>query len=292
MKTILLICLLTSLSVHAVDWDLMSDPQIIEELNRTGEKLEVSNGVVYYEKGQLSESGLKKTKEEFEAAIKEVLELLGISLKRERYKDSLPALYIYHAVNSGPHIYFGHEHHMAEIPAIFIPSPIIKANYAPIFHEVVHLVTENFWSHSLREGLADFVQFYLRPGQKASMKMTVLDFHSHAREVLKKESRVFKFVGGEGYHYDSIQERIDFYQLSRSFVTYLIHQYGGAKFLKLYETKNGYNTICNKSLDQLKSDWTKAVKVPVTVKDLSDDPFREPRLYYWLSKVKNIFKFD
>lgn len=270
----------------------MTDTQIALELEQHGQRIEVDNGFIYFEKNSLNDSDLRKAKEEFETAIKEVPELLGISWQRERYGNSLPTLYIYKTSTAGPHIYLGYEHKIADKPAIFISSEVIEANYAPYFHEFTHLITEEFWSISLREGLADFVQFYLRPGQRATMKKVVTDFHSHAREILKKKSVVLKFVGAKGLRYESIQERSDFYQLSRSFVTYLIHRYGGATFLELYESENTYRKIYHKSLNQLKDEWIDAVKKPLSAGDITPNPFHYPRTQYWWRKLKKFLKLN
>lgn len=99
-------------------------------------------------------------------------------------------------------------------------------------HELVHLFTWNFYSHTLREGLADFVASSLHRG--SAIGPVPVDF------VLPKDDfrRYFKYWATTKTPPRKLKKDIDFrrgyYFSSRLFVTYLIEKYGLDAFMKLY----------------------------------------------------------
>lgn len=103
---------------------------------------------------------------------------------------------------------------------------------ATYIHEMVHLFTWNFCSHTLREGLADYVALALHKG--AGVGPVPADFVLSAEETqkfskywatTKKPPRKLK---------TDIDFRRGYYFSARVFVTYLITNFGLGLFMKLY----------------------------------------------------------
>jgi hypothetical protein len=99
-------------------------------------------------------------------------------------------------------------------------------------HELAHLFTWNFHSHTLREGLADFVASSLNQG--SAIGPVPADF------ILPSEAlaRYSKYWATTKTPPRKLKTDIDFrrgyYFSSRLFVMYLIKKYGIGKFMKLY----------------------------------------------------------
>ncbi len=99
-------------------------------------------------------------------------------------------------------------------------------------HELAHLFTWNFYSHTLREGLADFVASSLHQG--SAIGPVPADF------VLPNEefARYSKYWATTKTPPRKLKTDIDFrrgyYYSSRLFVMYLIEKYGIETFMNLY----------------------------------------------------------
>ncbi len=120
----------------------------------------------------------------------------------------------------------------------------IQGMNATYVHELTHLFTWNFYSHTLREGLADFVASSLHQG--AAIGPVPSDFalpnSSFARyskywATTKTPPRKLK---------TDIDFRRGYYFSCRLFVKYLIEKYGIAAFMQLYaspEPELGIETL-------------------------------------------------
>jgi hypothetical protein len=112
---------------------------------------------------------------------------------------------------------------------------------ATYIHEMVHLFTWHFCSHTLREGLADYAALALHSG--AAVGPVPLDFalsteamcyFSKYWATTKKPPRKLK---------TDIDFRRGYYFSSRIFVTYLIEHFGLDLFMKLYASSEPETTI-------------------------------------------------
>ena len=99
-------------------------------------------------------------------------------------------------------------------------------------HELAHLFTWNFCSHTLREGLADYVASSLHQG--SSIGPVPADFALPNEEFV----RYTKYWATTKTPPRKLKTNIDFrrgyYFSSRLFVTYLIEKYGLDAFMQLY----------------------------------------------------------
>lgn len=143
-------------------------------------------------------------------------------------------------------------------------NELFMIDYAPIAHEITHLIAPFYSSLSLREGLACLMQ------DTYGKNYTVFNFgapiHSLAKQYTTIDYEdVNKSIGEEGIPKINIQksDRVSFYILSYSFTKYLIDEYGVEKFMKIYESdelETSYIKVYNKNLKQLKEDWKEFLK--------------------------------
>jgi hypothetical protein len=105
----------------------------------------------------------------------------------------------------------------------------INATYV---HELTHLFTWNFYSHTLREGLADFVASSLYEGSAIGPVPVDFDFSTESF------TRYSKYLATTKTPPRKLKTDIDFrrgyYFSSRLFVKYLIENYGLDAFMQLY----------------------------------------------------------
>lgn len=141
---------------------------------------------------------------------------------------------------------------------------LFMLDYAPIAHEITHLIVPFYSSLSLREGLACLMQDTY--GNNYSVFNFGAPIHSLAKQYTKNDyEEVIKSIGEEGIPKINIKknDRFSFYILSYSFTNYLIDEYGVKKFMKIYESdelETSYIKVYNKNLNQLKEDWKEFLK--------------------------------
>jgi len=111
----------------------------------------------------------------------------------------------------------------------------IQGNNATYIHEMAHLFAWNFHSHSLREGLADYIASKLH-NSSVSIGPVPADFIL-AEGDLKRYSRYWATVKNPPRKLKTdIEFRRAYYFSCRLFVTYLIQSFGFGKFMSLYDS--------------------------------------------------------
>lgn len=125
----------------------------------------------------------------------------------------------------------------------------INATYV---HELTHLFTWNFYSHTLREGLADFVASSLYEGSAIGPVPVDFDFSTESF------TRYSKYLATTKTPPRKLKTDIDFrrgyYFSSRLFVKHLIEKYGLGAFMQLYaspEPELGIETLYGQSRQTL-----------------------------------------
>jgi hypothetical protein len=99
-------------------------------------------------------------------------------------------------------------------------------------HELAHLFTWNFYSHTLREGLADFVASSLHQG--SSIGPVPADFALPNEEFARYTNYWATTKTPPRKLKTDIDFRRGYYFSSRLFVTYLIEKHGLEAFMQLY----------------------------------------------------------
>jgi hypothetical protein len=143
------------------------------------------------------------------------------------------------------HVWRGYQHPSDPKAVIFL-NPVVarlavhgtNATYA---HELAHLLTWRYYSHTLREGLADYLALQLHPGAGVGP-----NFEGYASPPAVPPE-VMDYLGTTrappGALMTDAQFRRAYYFASYRFVRYLIERAGMAAFLQLYEAKEPHAEV-------------------------------------------------
>lgn len=176
------------------------------------------------------------------------------------------------AYGTPSHVKGGYYHYKDLILGLKLYYEHLENNYAPITHEITHLITPYYSSLSLREGLASFMQDTI--GKNPSVfnggePIIPLSKDFLLEDNIEKNRDVIKNIGTKGIPNDitittsDLKTRKLFYILSYSFSKYLIDEYGIEKFMEVYEAEDlytKYEEVYEKNLDELHSDWINYVR--------------------------------
>ncbi len=148
---------------------------------------------------------------------------------------------------------------------------LYNQNRLPITHEITHALNPNQTSRSLREGLAELMQSKFNP--KNSLFLGDALVHQVVKAYfetidINDYPLMLKSIGNKMAKIDissrkDFKKRAMFYNLSHSFVKYLIDEYGITKFMSLYHAKDleaGYQGIYNKDYQMLIDEWLNFIK--------------------------------
>ena len=147
---------------------------------------------------------------------------------------------------------------------VYLRKPFFEHGLAPTAHEIAHVIVpwENR-SQSLSEGLASYLQ------DKFGKNPTVFNWGINPHTLInffmnnipESFEQIFPVIGTKDARqriYADGELRQWFYNMSNSFVTYLIETFGIASFMNLYEADNvidAYYIYFGKSFEDIKSEW-------------------------------------
>jgi hypothetical protein len=106
------------------------------------------------------------------------------------------------------------------------------ATYA---HELAHLVTWRFYSHTLREGLADYLALQIHPGGGVGPNQANAETPTSASGEVK--ACLATTVAPPPWLASDAQRRREYYWACRRFVQFLIDRQGMSKFMALYDSR-------------------------------------------------------
>jgi hypothetical protein len=160
------------------------------------------------------------------------------------------------------HVWRGYEHPQDPRPIVFL-NPIIarlalsgrNATYA---HELAHLLTWRFRSHTLREGLADYLALQLHPGAGVGPNV---DGYSSPPHVPREVERYLGTTLSPPPELSTDRSfRRAYYYASYRFVAQLIQSKGLATFMELYdspEPEAGFERLYGKPRRELVGEYGK-----------------------------------
>ena len=138
------------------------------------------------------------------------------------------------------HVWRGYDHPSDPKAVLFLNSRVarlaLRGTNATYAHELAHLLTWRFHSHTLREGLADCLALQVLPGAGVGPN---IEGYASPPDV---PPEVEAYLGTTRAPPDALmndgQFRRSYYFASYRFVRFLIEQAGMATFLKLYEARD------------------------------------------------------
>jgi len=137
-------------------------------------------------------------------------------------------------------VWRGYEHPSDPKAVLFLNPRVAEAALgganATYAHELAHLLTWRFHSHTLREGLADYLALQLHPG--AAVGPNIQGYASPPSVAPEIEDYLGTTKAPPIAVTSDIAFRRAYYYASYRFVRYLIERAGIAVFLTLYDAKD------------------------------------------------------
>jgi len=173
-----------------------------------------------------------------ERALTRMEELLG-----QRLDESTlgPRVRIYVAASTTvSHVWRGYEHQSDPKAVLFLNPTVarlaLRGTNATYAHELAHLLTWRFYSHTLREGLADYLALQVHPG--AGVGPNIEGYVSPPAVPPAVEEYLGTTRAPPSALVNDTPFRRAYYFASYRFVRFLIERGGMVTFLKLYDAKD------------------------------------------------------
>jgi len=173
-----------------------------------------------------------------ERALARMEELLGRKLDEATLG---PRIRIYVSANTRvSHVWRGYRHPSDPRPFVFLNPRVadlaVSGANATYAHELAHLLTWRYRSHTLREGLADYLALQLHPRAAVGPNL----YGSASPPAVPPE--VEEYLGTTRPAPDAVisdaQFRRAYYYASYRFVRYLVGRAGMETFMKLYDAED------------------------------------------------------
>ena len=257
---------------------IAADNAISNQLRQEGVKYETKRAILWVEKDGLTQKELEEFGTLVNQGILDIEKYTGIKFDKKRYQaDKLE-----YFINSKPGISRGN---IERKPFIYLPLVRVKEKKAPYLHETAHKIayksSEALW---MSEGFCDYVQTYVAKhygGYNVSFTFNPknTDIDQLAKDHLKTDAgkKLLSLIGLNGSPLKMNEEQREpyrpifedrrvsariFYNLSESFVKFLVAQIGLKKLIKIFDSadmRSNSTKITGKSVDDWKADWLKSL---------------------------------
>ena len=248
------------------------DDSVAARLRAVAVPVETPRARIWVEPGALSDRQARDFAAQFTVGVDAIERTLGRTLDRARYGTDRIDVFVASGLGAS-HVYGGYAHMRHAKPWLYLDAARVRAGAAPYLHEATHLVAWRFGSHSLREGLASWVESTVSATGEGehSRLFGVRDVASADRLALAAVATVdgeaaLRAVGRTGAADRAItagppEARAAYYVLSQSFVRHLVERVGLATTLQLVESEapDAYERLTNRSLDAWRADWLAAI---------------------------------
>lgn len=276
MRPLMVIALLFAACITPpVEAQVASDDSIAAVLRHGGIRLESASAVLWVEAGALSPSESQAFLEDLSTGISRIGALLGSSLDTVHYGQNRIEVFVARDLGIS-HVYGSYQHMSYDRPYLYLDAAKVVSGEAPYLHELTHILAWTFGSHSLREGLASYVESEIR--QEAESTGSAL-FGATSPEAVDRQaaakltdpgaSEVIPWLGKTGFAPIRVTSperprvRALYYTLSQSFAQYLIEQLGMAGFMAVYSSLDPEEKLLQatgKPLDHWKESWQAALQ--------------------------------
>lgn len=272
----LLVCL--SLAVPAAlpaQEQAAIDDSIAAHVRATGQRHATARVVVWTAPGAMPTNDVRAFAADLTRGLESVERIVGRRFDTAHYAEDTVHVFVAHGVGAS-HVYAGYAHAAHDRPYLFLDAEKVAAGQAPYLHELTHLVAWRYASHSLREGLASYVElesaalgFGLSSGLFGMADAAAAD--TRAREMMATPAAIVvaPHVGRGGMPPREVtggdpRSRGAYYVLSQSFVRFLVGRLGLPRVLRLYETAEtdeAYREITGVPLETWHAEWRASLGV-------------------------------
>ena len=258
---------------------IANDNAISDELREKGVKYETKRAIFWVEKDGLSPKELEDFALLADQGIRDIEKYTRLKFDKKHFKAEKLEFFI----NSKPGISRGS---VDGTPYIYLSIARVKNKKAPYLHEIAHkLAYKSNQALWMAEGFCDYVQTYV------ARRYGGYDFSSHnpdnadidrrAADHLRSDvgKNLLPLIGLDGSPLRMNAEQVAiyrpilddrvvtapaFYNLSESFVTFLVNKIGLKKLIKLFDSADMEANIfklTGKKMNDWKADWMKSLAV-------------------------------
>jgi hypothetical protein len=216
---------------HGDPRNAASDAQIVQEAQLVGSGARID----LYQHGVIADAALV---EAAERALSRMEKILGRRLDVATLGSRI-RIYV-SAGTAVSHVWRGY-HHRTDPKAVLFLNPTVarlavRGTNATYAHEMAHLLTWRYHSHTLREGLADYLALELHPG--AAVGPNTAGYGSPPAVPHELDRYLGTSHAPPSEVRTDIQFRRAYYFASYRFVRYLIALAGMETFLQLYDSRD------------------------------------------------------
>lgn len=248
------------------------DDSVATRLRAAVAPIETPRARLWVEPGALTDAQARDFAARFTVGVDAIERTLGRTLDRARYGTDRIDVFVAGGIGAS-HVYGGYAHMRHAKPWLYLDAARVRTGAAPYLHETTHLVAWRFGSHSLREGLASWVESTVsaRGEGEHSQLFGVRDVASADRLAVAAVATVdgeaaLRAVGRPGGADATItagppEARAAYYVLSQSFVRHLVERVGLPTTLALMESDSAdaYERLTSRPLDAWRADWLAAI---------------------------------
>jgi hypothetical protein len=221
------------------------DEKLASEIRAGATAIESNHFKLWYPEVFMNSLEAEMFLEHLESAYKGIENKIGKSFDAIYYKNKSIEVFL-SPKKIISHVYGGYRQRHYSTPWIFLPVRMVKWGFSPYSHELTHLFTWNFTSHSLREGLACWMQIQLAE-QGMGLKTHIHRFENrHEADSIvrliiqdKEFIPVIRSIARTGLPSPKITKpggsnRSKYYTACYSFVAYLLDSVSMVEFMQLY----------------------------------------------------------
>jgi hypothetical protein len=268
-RLLLSVSLLVPAAAAAQD-QAAADSFLASHVRATGERHATPRVVIWNAPGGFPDADVRAFAQDVARGLDAIERIVGRRFDTAHYAEDTIQIFI--AGEVGPsHVYGGYAHARHDRPYLFLDAAKVGAGQAPYLHELTHLVAWRYASHSLREGLASYVELEassmgwgLSSGLFGMTDAAAAE--ARARELLATPAavNVAPHVGRGGpapaavTATDNPRARGAYYVLSQSFVRFLVDRIGMHRVVRLYETAetdDAYVEVTGVPLETWQAEW-------------------------------------
>lgn len=274
----LLLCLSVTLpaAAAAAQDQAAVDDSIAAHVRATGERHATARIVLWTAPGAMPANDVRAFAQDLTRGVEGIERIVGRAFDAAHYAEDTIHVFVAHGVGAS-HVYAGYAHGRHDRPYLFLDAAKVAAGEAPYLHELTHVVAWRFASHSLREGLASYVEMEsarmgwgLSSGLFGMTDAEAADRRAREMFATPAATHVAPHVGRGGMPPREVtggdpRSRGAYYVLSQSFVRYLVGQLGMHRVMRLYETAEAdaaYAEITGIPLETWREQWRASLAAP------------------------------
>jgi len=250
-----------------------ADDAIPKELRKDGIKYETERAIVWAEKGSLTKDEVKEFGQLVTRGIREIEKYTGIKFDKQHYRANKIEYFLSRKA--------GISHASVEDkPFVYLTPQRVREKKAPYLHETTHVLLWKDQALWLQEGFPSYIETYVEK-HYGGYSFNVFNPENRpidelASQLLKAEisAKVLPLIGMNAVPKEEEEKTYGFifedrktaapafYNLSESFVKYLVERVGMKKMRRILEaedTRAGIEKTTGRSVDEWKTEWLRAL---------------------------------